>query len=154
MATSIMNLARPEWLTARCNLLTAPNEGGASPLSTDAGTVAAAIRRMRRLFYRSDAGSSRIRRSHFVRALSEAPLLAVLVLTGCSTAWVSPDDRVERQYRREDARLAVFERFESLTKACRSAGGVVYVRGAHGRFSRRVSDMNTATCALGPANGY
>jgi hypothetical protein len=31
-------------------LLAVPNEGGASPLSTDAGTVAAAIRRMRRLF--------------------------------------------------------------------------------------------------------
>jgi len=130
-------------------LLTVPNEGGASPLSTDAGTVAAAIRRMRRLFYRSGARSSRIHRSRF-----EAPLLAMLVLTGCSTAWVSPDNRVERQYRREDARLAAVERFESLTKACLGAGGVVYVRGAQGRFSRRVSDMNTASCAPAPPYGY
>lgn len=76
---------------------------------------------------------------------------AMLALAGCASVPGSVpgpgDDRAERQFRREDARLAAYEKYERQKDACQKSGGIVIVPRAQGRFGLRTSDMRAATCS-------
>jgi hypothetical protein len=72
---------------------------------------------------------------------------AMLALAGCASAPGPGDDRAERQFRREDARLAAYEKYERQKDACQKSGGIVIVPRAQGRFGLRTSDMRAATCS-------
>jgi hypothetical protein len=70
-------------------------------------------------------------------------VVLLLITAGCA---LPPVDRESREYERIDAQNRAAERFESLKRACRAAGGVVIVNSERGRFQPRASDMKMARC--------
>jgi hypothetical protein len=67
----------------------------------------------------------------------------LLVTAGCA---LSPVDRDARDYERMDAQIRSAERFETLRRKCRAAGGVVVVQGNWGKTKPRAGDTKMARC--------
>jgi hypothetical protein len=67
-------------------------------------------------------------------------------VAGCTSLDGPGNQRADRQFRREDARLVALEEYELLKDACNKAGGFVIVRNTQPRFAIRTSDMRMATC--------
>ena len=68
------------------------------------------------------------------------------VLAACAT--VPPAEREAREYARVDAELSVADRFRELSRACRDAGGVVYVPRSTPRRPLTALDMSSAGCSV------
>lgn len=72
-----------------------------------------------------------------------AMVVLLLVTAGCAQ---TPADREAREYERMDAQVRAAERFETLKRRCRAAGGVLLVEGNWGKTKPRASDMKMARC--------
>ena len=70
-------------------------------------------------------------------------VVLLLVTAGCA---LSPVDRESREYERMDAEIRAAERFETLQRRCRAAGGVPWVQGNWGKTRPRASDTKMASC--------
>ena len=77
---------------------------------------------------------------------SFAAAACACALAACAT--VPPAEREVREYARVDAELSAADRFRALSRACRDAGGVVYVARSMPRRALTALDMSSAGCSV------
>lgn len=83
------------------------------------------------------------RRRKIDRSRAGAMVILLLITAGCALPAV---ERESLEYARMDAQNRAADRYESLKRQCRAAGGVVLVQGDWGRTNPKAGDMKTARC--------
>ena len=76
--------------------------------------------------------------------LDVAAVLVIATAGGCA---MPPLDAETAEYNRVDTQLEAIDEYEALARACRAAGGTVYIDRDGGALAPRVSEIRSARCA-------
>lgn len=93
------------------------------------------------------ANQPAIEREHSRKQSAFTAIFAVLFITATAGCAMQPVDAESAEYEREDARLEAMDQFNALARACRAAGGTIYIDRDAGSLPPTVTEIRSARCA-------